>query len=153
MAYQTTVDSGGAAAAAMPWPDAPTPSPGVLAAMPKALFRDRLAAFVLDILLIVVTVNLLGGDPDEMFPVIFLAYFVASWTWKGTTIGGYVCNLRVVRTDGAPLSLADALIRGLAGVVSLAVFFVGALWMLRDPESQTWHDKVAGTYVVKVPRT
>jgi len=24
--------------------------------------------------------------------------------------------------------------------------------MLRDPERQGWHDKIAGTYVVKVPR-
>jgi uncharacterized RDD family membrane protein YckC len=24
--------------------------------------------------------------------------------------------------------------------------------MLHDPERQTWHDMIAGTYVVKVPR-
>jgi uncharacterized RDD family membrane protein YckC len=24
--------------------------------------------------------------------------------------------------------------------------------MIQDPERQTWHDKIAGTYVVKVPR-
>jgi uncharacterized RDD family membrane protein YckC len=24
--------------------------------------------------------------------------------------------------------------------------------MLQDPEKQTWHDKIAGTLVVKVPR-
>jgi len=26
------------------------------------------------------------------------------------------------------------------------------LWIARDPERQAWHDKVAGTYAVKVPR-
>ena len=120
--------------------------------MPKALFRDRLAAFVVDILGVAIVVNVLGADPDEMFLPIVLAYFVGMWTWKQTTVGGMVCQLRVVRTDGSPLTLADALVRGLAGVVSLAVFFVGALWMLRDRDSQTWHDKIAGTYVVKVPK-
>jgi uncharacterized RDD family membrane protein YckC len=25
---------------------------------------------------------------------------------------------------------------------------IGYLWMLYDPEKQTWHDKVAGTFVV-----
>lgn len=121
--------------------------------MPKAWFRDRLAAFVVDILLIAVVVNVLGADPDEMWMPILLAYFVGMWTWKQTTVGGLVCHLRVVRTDGTPLTLADALVRGLTGIVSMAVFAVGALWMLRDPDSQTWHDKVAGTYVVKVPRS
>jgi uncharacterized RDD family membrane protein YckC len=57
-----------------------------------------------------------------------------------------------VRVDGNPLSFADALVRALVGIFSIAIAFIGALWMLRDPESQTWHDKVAGTYVVKVPR-
>jgi uncharacterized RDD family membrane protein YckC len=33
------------------------------------------------------------------------------------------------------------------------VFGLGALWIIRDPERQAWHDKIAGTYVVKVPRT
>ncbi len=28
----------------------------------------------------------------------------------------------------------------------------GGLWILRDPEQQAWHDRIAGTYVVKVPR-
>ena len=31
-------------------------------------------------------------------------------------------------------------------------FGLGALWILRDPERQSWHDKVAGTLVVRVPR-
>ena len=120
--------------------------------MPRALFRDRLAAFALDVFMLAVFVNVIDADPDEMFVPIVLAYHVGLWTWKQTTLGGMICQLRLVRTDGAPLSFADALIRGLAGIVSLAVFFIGALWMLRDPESQTWHDKIAGTYVVKVPK-
>ena len=43
--------------------------------------------------------------------------------------------------------------RGLTGIFSLVVAGLGFLWMLWDPERQTWHDRVAGTYVVKVPRT
>ena len=61
-------------------------------------------------------------------------------------------QLRVIRTDGAPLHFADALVRGLASIFSLAVLGIGALWILQDPERQAWHDKIAGTYVVKVPR-
>ena len=63
-----------------------------------------------------------------------------------------ICQLRVVRVDGKPLDFPESLVRGLTGIISLAVVGLGFLWMLRDPERQTWHDRVAGTYVVKVPR-
>jgi uncharacterized RDD family membrane protein YckC len=143
----------GVGAAAMPasWPS-------TLLAMPRALFRDRFAAFVLDVIIVVIAVQILdvffffGYREDEAFPLFLLMYHVGFWTWKQTTVGGIICQLRLVRVDGNPLTFADALVRGLVGVFSLAAFFIGALWMLRDPESQTWHDKVAGTYVVKVPR-
>jgi uncharacterized RDD family membrane protein YckC len=46
----------------------------------------------------------------------------------------------------------DSLVRGLSAIFSLAVLAIGALWILRDPERQAWHDKIAGTYVVRVPR-
>jgi uncharacterized RDD family membrane protein YckC len=143
------VSGGGAAAAAIPLTDA---SPSVLATMPKALFRDRLAAFVLDIVLLVVVVNIFSGDPDEWAPLLVLGYHVGFWTWKQTTVGGLICQIRLVRTDGTPLTFADALIRALASIFSLGAFFIGALWILRDPDNQAWHDKIAGTYVVKVPR-
>jgi uncharacterized RDD family membrane protein YckC len=147
-AAASAADSG-ASAAAIPLS---TVSPSLLVTLPKALFRDRLAAFVLDIVLLAIVVNILRADPDEMFFPLLLAYHIAAWTWKQTTVGGIICQLRIVRTDGAPLTFADALVRGLAAVFSIAVFFIGALWILRDPDRQAWHDKIAGTYVVKVPR-
>jgi uncharacterized RDD family membrane protein YckC len=58
----------------------------------------------------------------------------------------------VVRTHGVELRFVDALVRGLAGVFSIAALGIGCFWMLNDPERQTWHDKIAGTLVVKVPR-
>jgi uncharacterized RDD family membrane protein YckC len=81
-----------------------------------------------------------------------LVYHVWFWAWKQTTVGGIICQLRLVRTDGAPLRFAEALVRGLSGIFSLAVVGLGFFWILRDPERQAWHDRIAGTYVVKVPR-
>lgn len=130
-------------------------APSLLAAQPRALFRDRLAAFLVDIFVVFVAVAFLSSidvvDEEAFFPLL-LVYMIVFWTVKQTTLGGIVCQLRVVRTDGAPPSFADALVRGLAGVVSLLVLAIGALWILREPERQAWHDKIAGTYVVKVPR-
>lgn len=129
---------------------------GLLVAQPRALFRDRLAAFFVDIVLVGVSTIVLAAmdifEGPEFLPLL-LIYFIVFWTWKQTTFGGIVCQIRLVRIDGTALSFADSLVRALAGIFSLAVFALGALWIFRDPERQAWHDKIAGTYVVKVPRS
>jgi uncharacterized RDD family membrane protein YckC len=79
-------------------------------------------------------------------------YHVAFWAWKGTTLGGIVVGLRVVRATGGSPRFVDALVRGLASVLSLAALGIGCFWMLQDRERQMWHDKIAGTVVNKVPR-
>jgi uncharacterized RDD family membrane protein YckC len=126
-----------------------------LASFPHAAFADRLAAFVLDVILVVIAAQVLDlnrHDHDSAVFLLLLVYHIGFWTWKQTTVGGIICQLRVVRIDGQPLTFADALVRGLSAIFSLAVFGLGCLWILRDPEGQAWHDKIAGTYVVKVPR-
>ena len=129
---------------------------GLLVAQPRALFRDRLAAFIVDIVLVGVSSIVLTAmdffEGPEFLPLL-LIYFIVFWTWKQTTFGGIVCQIRLVRVDGTALSFADSLVRALAGIFSLGVFALGALWIFRDPERQAWHDKIAGTYVVKVPRS
>jgi uncharacterized RDD family membrane protein YckC len=131
-------------------------SSGLLVAQPRALFRDRLAAFIVDIVLVGVSTIVLTSmdifEGPEFLPLL-LIYFIVFWTWKQTTFGGIVCQIRLVRIDGTALSFADSLVRALAGIFSLGVFALGALWIFRDSERQAWHDKIAGTYVVKVPRS
>lgn len=121
---------------------------------PRATFLNRLGAFVLDLVLVLLTYALLDFDddgPGRVF-LLLLIYHVTFWTWKGTTVGGIISQLRVVRTDGEPLRFVDAVVRGLSSVFSIVVLGLGCLWILRDPERQAWHDRIAGTYVVKVPR-
>ena len=84
--------------------------------------------------------------------LVALAYFAGMWTWKGTTIGGIVLGLKVVRMDGKPVTFAVGLVRALGGAFSMMVFFLGILWIAWDREKQGWHDKLAGTVVLKQPR-
>jgi uncharacterized RDD family membrane protein YckC len=143
------------AAAATQAPSTPdaAPSLGDLALMPRATLLDRLAAFAIDVALVLLVAGMLDiGRHGNPIPILMLGYFVGFWAWKGTTIGGIICNLRVIRTDGSPLRFADALVRGLGSILSWAIFAIGSLWILRDPERQAWHDLIAGTYVVRVPR-
>ena len=128
--------------------------PSNLLAFPKAGFFERAAAMAMDaafVLIVCGIFDLLDRSPRP-FIFLMLAYHIGFWTWKGTTFGGIVCQLRVVRLDGSPLRFVDALIRGIASFFSIAVAGLGCLWILKDAERQAWHDKIAGTYVVTVPR-
>lgn len=138
-----------------PAADAPPPAPGTadLTLLPRATFLDRTAAFALDVLLVIITTRLLDLIREDGAAIFLMfGYFIGFWAWKGTTIGGIICNLRLVRVDGAPLRFVDAVVRALSAIFSFAALGLGCFWILRDPESQAWHDKIAGTYVVKVPR-
>jgi uncharacterized RDD family membrane protein YckC len=131
-----------------------------LLAFPRATFVERLAAFFLDLVLVAIIAQVLRLDRlfwlypagDNNLLLIALIYHVGFWTWKQTTVGGMICQLRLVRTDGARIHVAEAIVRALVGILSLVVAGIGFLWVLWDPERQSWHDRVAGTYVVKVPR-
>jgi uncharacterized RDD family membrane protein YckC len=140
-----------------PLPPPPLPPRPVfdrgLAQYPRATFLDRLAAFVLDCILVAIATALLDlNRHDGSFFFLLLCYHIGFWAWKGTTLGGIICNLRVIRTDGTDPRFVDAVVRGLSGIFSIAALGIGCLWMLQDPERQMWHDKIAGTLVVKAPR-
>jgi uncharacterized RDD family membrane protein YckC len=124
---------------------------------PRATFSERLLGLTIDLIAIGVAAQLLGFDNggqagERLIVLLALIYHVSFWTLRGTTLGGIICQLRVVRVDGRKLDFPDALIRGLTGIFSLVFLGLGFLWILRDPEQQAWHDRVAGTYVLKVPR-
>jgi uncharacterized RDD family membrane protein YckC len=142
------------AAVAAPAEPVPVATASELVVLPRAAFLDRLAAFSLDAILIIIAVQVLDFDREfaRVGFLLALAYHVSFWTLKATTLGGIICQLRLVRTDGAPVGFPEALVRGLTGIFSLAVLGIGFLWILKDPDRQAWHDRVAGTYVVKVPR-
>ena len=107
------------------------------------------AAF-LDVVLVGILASLVGSFSLGL--VIALAYFAGMWAWKGTTIGGIVLKLQVLRYDGEPVHFVVALVRALAAAFSSCVLFLGFLWIAWDPDKQGWHDKIAGTVVVRLPR-
>ena len=74
------------------------------------------------------------------------------WKTKGTTIGGIVCGLKVVRLDDRPIDWPTAIVRALGCFLSMAVAGLGFLWVVFDADRQSWHDKIAGTTVVRVPK-
>jgi uncharacterized RDD family membrane protein YckC len=66
--------------------------------------------------------------------------------------GGTVFDLRVVRLDGRQIDWETAIIHALSCFLSLAVAGLGFFWIAFDDAHQAWHDKIAGTVVVRVPK-
>ena len=81
------------------------------------------------------------------------AYFVASWTRGGQTIGMKPWRLHVVRGDGLPPDASHAALRFAVALLSVAAAGLGFWWALFDAQGRTWHDVAAGTLVVRLERT
>jgi uncharacterized RDD family membrane protein YckC len=62
---------------------------------------------------------------------------------------GTPLNIRVVKTDGSYLDYPGAFLRYIGFFISCLVFLIGVIWAAFDAQKQGWHDKIAGTYVVK----
>lgn len=124
--------------------------------LPVAGFWIRLAALALDVIL----VWILLAFVCSMFPhslhlhsfnlllPALATYGAILWKLRGTTIGGIICGLRVVRVDGRELDWATTIVRALSCFLSLVVVGLGFIWTAIDEEKQSWHDKIAGTTVV-----
>ena len=69
---------------------------------------------------------------------------------EGQSFGKRFLGLRVVRINGAPLDYKTALLRNVVGYcLGFLTLLLGFLWALWDGRRQGWHDKLAGTIVVK----
>jgi len=139
-----------AAPAATPTP-APPPSPPIDATAPRAGFWIRMGALLIDMILIGVITSILDA-PGEVWLVALAGYGALMWKIKGTTIGGLVCGLKLVRRDGAEINWDTAIVRALGCFLSMVVAGLGFLWIVFDEDRQAWHDKIAGTLVVRTTR-
>jgi uncharacterized RDD family membrane protein YckC len=129
----------------------PAGAPQFTAAMPRAGFWVRMGALFLDVLLVGFAMSLLHPFGD--FHIVVLAiYGAVMWKLRGTTVGGIVFDLHVVRVDGRPLDWETAIVRALGCFLSLCVVFLGFIWIAFDDNHQAWHDKIAGTVVVRAKR-
>lgn len=120
---------------------------------PRAGFWLRLGATGLDLILVAVLLAVISSPVPPVFFLAWMAYHVAMWSWKGTTIGGIILGIKCVRLDGRDLTFPVALIRSLSSWLSAIALFLGFFWAGWDRDRQSWHDKIAGTTIVRVPRS
>jgi uncharacterized RDD family membrane protein YckC len=133
-------------------------------------FWVRVAASVIDTVLALVVITpiailLLGRDGalglkadlspagvlvNYVLPAVAIVWF---WVARQATPGKMVFGARIVDADtGGPLSVRQSLGRYLGYYVSIFGFFLGFAWVAFDARKQGWHDKLAGTVVVRARR-
>ncbi len=84
-----------------------------------------------------------------LFALVFpSAYALFFWTFGGQTIGMGIMGIRVVRTDGKPMSILRSLRRLVGFAICLLTLGIGFLWVLVDNDRRGWHDRLAGTCVI-----
>lgn len=120
-------------------------------ALPRATFLPRMGALLIDAVLIGIIANFIPGSGD-IWLLLLGIYGALMWRLRGTTVGGIIFNLRVVRLDGREIDWATSIVRALGCYLSAAAVGLGFIWIAIDPERQGWHDKIAGTVVVKAPK-
>jgi len=82
-----------------------------------------------------------------LLPAVLIVGF---WIWKSATPGKMVISAKIVdaKTLGEP-STGQLIVRYIGYFISAFVFFLGFLWVAIDKRKQGWHDKIAGTLVIK----
>jgi uncharacterized RDD family membrane protein YckC len=127
-------------------------SDAAVAALPRASFWMRMGALAIDAVMIAIIVNMLNDSGSSLWLLLLGAYGAVMWKLRGTTIGGIVFGLKVVRVDGRPIDWPTAIVRALSCFLSFVIVGLGFLWIIFDDDRQAWHDKIAGTVVVTVPK-
>ncbi len=129
----------------------------------------RLIAYIIDFVIIVVAAivvaivaSILGAIHLGFLGVLlFIAFYVGAVVYQpycwvkraGQTIGHQAMHMRVIKSDGSPITVGTAIVRVLGFIVDSIIFGipVGLLWCLWDAKKQCWHDKIADTVVVQAP--
>jgi uncharacterized RDD family membrane protein YckC len=140
---------------------------GVVFRLPLAGPASRLYALLLDLVIVLGTVNGIGLLVYSVFAkapgfgvmVITLAEFAIGFAygallegfWNGQTIGKRLFHLRVIDQAGLGLRIEQAWVRNLMRVLDALPFayLVGGISVLSSPLMQRFGDRVAGTLVVR----
>jgi uncharacterized RDD family membrane protein YckC len=72
-------------------------------------------------------------------------YFVST---RGATPGKLVLGLKIIRSDGGPISAGLALGRYLCYFLDEIILFIGFIMAGFDPEKRALHDRICDTRVI-----
>lgn len=117
----------------------------------------RFLAVLIDSIIIGVVAAILSflfrgapGLSGFLTAIIAIGYFIVMEATQGATLGKRALGLRVVKTNGAPITWTDSIIRNLLRIIdSLFFYLVGAILIWTSPLKQRLGDRAANTVVVR----
>lgn len=91
------------------------------------------------------------GPADLLISVALPAVAVIlCWRYWRATPGKMVVSAQVVDAKtGRALSVGQSIVRYLMYIVAMLPLGLGVVWVAFDPRKQGWHDKVAGSVVIR----
>lgn len=96
---------------------------------------------------------LLSGIGFQLYLVaVVIGFYSLFWRKKGQTLGMQAWRIRVQTVDGDIPGWGACIIRCLAATLSMLPGFLGYWWVWIDRENRSWHDRLSGTQVVKLPK-
>lgn len=136
------------------------PPPGFLRRL-GAMFYDLLLLLALLMMLSYPYVWLTGGAKPgllvkTLYQLYLLAicffYFAGFWVRGGQTLGLRTWRMKLVRNDGGPITWTIASKRFAYAWLSLLSLGLGFLWVIYDRDKLAWHDRLAGTRLILLPK-
>jgi len=137
-----------------------------------AFFIDKLILFVISLVILLVGILALSvGFPSQYreflpeglaeltagFMVIYfltgilinMLYFTYFHGTTGQTPGKIILGLQVIQSTGEKMVLGVGFLRWVGYIISAIFFYLGFFWIAFDEKKQGWHDKIAGTIVIR----
>lgn len=136
-----------------------------------AVWYRRLAAYLIDKVLVIVVVmllvpgsmlvvDLIGGRhwaellqyflnwPGMCFWLAFFVYFLVMWGLMSRTVGMVLMKIKVVDVNGKKIGWLKAIFRVFGLLLSEIVLFLGFLPIIFDKKRQGLHDKLTKSFVI-----
>ena len=75
-------------------------------------------------------------------------YGAASEATVGLTAGKFIVGIRSAGAAGEAITRGRAMMRNIAKLASIYIFGIGLVWAVADRRHRTWHDLMAGSWVI-----
>ena len=88
-----------------------------------------------------------GAGMQSLLFVELFAFYAYFWVARGQTLGMLAWRLHIVTVNDQPITLRQALLRFIGGLLSIASLGLGFAWQLFDAHRRSWPDLISGTRI------
>lgn len=96
---------------------------------------------------------LLTGWGFQLYLVaVVIGFYTLFWRKNGQTLGMQAWRIQVQDKAGGKPSWGQCILRCVSALLSMAPAFMGYWWVWIDKDKRSWHDRLSGTRVMRLPK-